>query len=175
MKFKYNIKFFETINHEENKTRVHKNSLKPQDFKESTKEYLNICCNEFGSDLQGKLKFSKSNFAISNKPPVILDESQGIAFYPTAARGNKNNKWIAYHQVLKISKGNYGEAILTFKDNTKLILEESYKSILIQHMKTSHLLYSLHTKKELLAIDQFFANNTQVQKYLFNEVYDDDE
>lgn len=107
-------------------------------------------CKFFGSSLKGRLEGTKDISKITHKPPVAIDPSSGMYFFPTASPANKSCSWIAHSHVEMINPIEHDRTQLVFKNGKKITLNVSYGSMMNQLHRTAQFRYSLDNRMKLL-------------------------
>ena len=117
-------------------------------IKKSMIEVLETSCNYFGSSFKGRLEGSKSMLGSIYKPPIIIEESSNIIFFPTMSPFLKNNIWVSLNNILKYeSKKN--KTIIYFKNNKRIEVNVPYLTISNQIMR-SNLLGTISKNRKIL-------------------------
>lgn len=106
-------------------------------------------CNYFGSSLQGRLEGTKSILGSIYKPPVLVEESKDIIFFPTMSPNLEKNSWISLNNIREIANEDY-KTIIYFDNGKKVELDIPYLSIENQVLRATRLssIYNKRKNKE---------------------------
>ena len=102
-------------------------------------------CRYFGSSLDGRRKGTEYMIGISYKPPIIVEESKELIFFPTSNL-RENSNWIG----LKYIKSYYREGenlFLKFQNDVKVQLNISYGILDNQVLRATRLESALRGRK----------------------------
>lgn len=108
----------------------------------SPKEIIENSCQYYGSSFSGRTKGTKAILAITHKPPIAVDPSNSIYFFPTHSPKQKNCAWIAHRYVEDYSKIDSSTIRATFSNHRSIELPISLNSFAHQLHRTAQ----LHTK-----------------------------
>lgn len=111
---------------------------------------IDHACKFFGSSLRGRLEGTKDISKITHKPPVAIDPSSGMYFFPTASPTNKSCSWIAHSHVELINPIDKTKTELVFKNGKRIVLNVSYGSMMNQLHRTAQFRYSLDNRIQLI-------------------------
>lgn len=95
-------------------------------------------CKFFGSSYEGRLNGTKSILGVSHKAPIIIEESNGIIFFPTTSPRLENCTWIALNNINDYYKADI-DTIIKFNCGKKIKLEVSYGIIDNQILRATRL------------------------------------
>ncbi len=129
-----------------NKTRVYEED-KNFIINQSTNEIMEESCAYFGSSLSGRRKGTEKLIGVTYKPPVVVEESKNIIFFPTSSPKRGNCTWLRLHMI-----DNYyykdGRLVVRFKNGDKILLNTSYGVIDNQILRSTRLESELRYRKE---------------------------
>lgn len=113
----------------------------------NSNQIMEDSCNYFGSSLDGRRKGTEALIGINYKPPVIVEESKEIIFFPTASSRSKMNHWISLNHIASYYKD--GEnMIIQFKNGQKVYLNISYGILDNQILRATRLESALRGRKK---------------------------
>lgn len=104
-------------------------------------------CKYFGSSLEGRILGSKNILGSIYKVPIIIEESQGIVFFPTAATDSSNVSWISYNNIRNIVKCDKKTKVI-FKNDDTILLDCPYFTIKNQIFRCNMLLSITNNRKK---------------------------
>lgn len=107
---------------------------------------IDEACRFFGSTLEGRLEGTRDISKITHKPPIAIDPSCGLYFFPTASPSSKDCSWIAHSHVAYIDPFDEDKTEIVFKGGKRLILDVSYGSMINQLNRTAQFRYSLEER-----------------------------
>ncbi len=107
---------------------------------------MEYSCEYFGSSLEGRKKGTLSMIGVNYKPPVIVEETKELIFFPTSSDRNKLNSWISLQHIARYYHDNRRMVIL-FKNGTKIKLNLSYGIIDNQILRSTKLESALRGRK----------------------------
>lgn len=85
-------------------------------------------CSYFGSSLDARHMMTKKLINVNYKPPIIIEESRSVIFFPTSSHRDWNCIWISLNAVKKYVKRT-DKTIITFKNDTFVDIPVSYNII----------------------------------------------
>lgn len=110
-------------------------------IQERCKVFLNKLCEHYGSSYEGRIQAACACLRIHQKVPILIRE--GIMLYPVIDAASKNNVWVNYCRVKKITAKQY-QTLLEFQDGTKLLSDSEYRSVKMQQNRCNNYLFVLH-------------------------------
>lgn len=114
----------------------------------SCMDVINDSCIYFGSSYQGRVLASKAMLKMAYKLPIIVDEHNGVIFFPTGSPRFSNCIWINLAMVASYEKcGNDSKVI--FKSGAVLDLQVSYYSLENQIFRAT-MLESVIRKRKMI-------------------------
>lgn len=113
---------------------------------ESSMKIIDNSCKYFGSSYEGRFEGTKRLTGISNKSPIIVEESKNIIFFPTASPRNYDCNWISLNKIDDYKKKGC-KSILKFVNNYHLELNMSYESLENQILRATRLDSILRKRK----------------------------
>src|SRR5699024_6331581 len=111
---------------------------------------IDHACKFFGSSLRGRLEGTKDISKITHKPPVAIDPSSGMYFFPTASPTNKSCSRIAHSHVELINPIDKNKTEVVFTNGNTIVLDVSYGSMMNQLHRTAQFRYSLDSRMKLI-------------------------
>jgi competence protein ComK len=94
-------------------------------------------CIFYGSDFEGRKKGTKGISGYTHKPPIVINSTNDIFFFPTASPTNKNCHWIALHYAYEYKKTPIANIQVIFPNNTFFEFPISKSSYEAQVHRTS--------------------------------------
>lgn len=105
-------------------------------------------CEYFGSSFDGRKEGTKRLTGITHKSPIIIEESQGIIFFPTKAPEHKECIWISLNKINKYYSNGKGQSIIEFSNGDELELNMSIGSLTNQILRATRLKFVLDKRIE---------------------------
>lgn len=106
-------------------------------------------CVYYGSSYAGRKKGTVDLIGVTHKSPIVIEDTNGIIFFPTCSPRLKDCSWISLNNL-----DNYGpydrESIIRFKNNLTLQLPVSNKIINNQVLRATRLESVLYHRKQNL-------------------------
>jgi len=113
----------------------------------SVNNIINDSCKYFGSSYKGRCEGSKSILNMNYKLPILVDDFNGLIFFPTSSPRFGQCIWISLKNISSYLKNeNYSKII--FYNDVELDIDISYYSLENQIFRAS-LLESLLRKRKL--------------------------
>lgn len=109
-------------------------------------EIMEHSCEYFGSSFEGRKEGTKKMLGISHKPPIIIEESRKIIFFPTTSPENYDCVWINLERIDKYYKVNSKKSAILFKNGDILEFELSYGSLSNQILRATRLKFVLEER-----------------------------
>lgn len=110
-------------------------------IQERCKVFLNKLCEHYGSSYEGRTQAISACLNIHQKVPVLIRE--GILLYPVIDAATKNNVWVNYCMIKKITAKHY-QTLFEFHDGSKLLSDSEYRSVRMQQNRCTNYLFVLH-------------------------------
>ena len=114
----------------------------------STLEIMEHSCEYFGSSLEGRKEGTKKLLGITHKPPIIVEESRSIIFFPTTSPDKADCMWINLEKIDKYYKIGPKESKILFKNGESIEFKISYGSLSNQILRATRLKYILEERTE---------------------------
>ena len=95
-------------------------------------------CEYFGSSYEGRHKGTKRLIGVTHKSPIIIEEQNGLIFFPTISPREDGCVWICLQEVKRYYKENY-KTVIEFHNGFKFVSDVSYGSIDNQVLRASRL------------------------------------
>ncbi len=111
-------------------------------------EIMEHSCEYFGSSFEGRKEGTKKLLGITHKPPIIVEESRKIIFFPTTSPDNKNCSWINLESIDKYYKVNSKKSAIIFKNGEIIEFDMSYGSLCNQILRATRLKFVLEERIE---------------------------
>ena len=112
----------------------------------SSNKIMEDSCKYFGSSLEGRQKGATSLTGITHKVPIIVEESNGLIFFPTNSPRLKDCCWISLNNIKDYYKnGRYCK--IKFNNNMEIKLNISYGICDNQFLRSTLLLAKLNERK----------------------------
>ncbi len=109
-------------------------------FQNETFNVIEHSCEYFGSTYDGRYKGTKSIAGITHKPPIIIEESNKLIFFPTTSPRSENCMWISLNNILSYERGeDKNTSKITFKSGVVLNIPISIGSLTNQIFRASRL------------------------------------
>lgn len=118
--------------------------------KKTPTKLIDEACRFFGSSLQGRMDGTRDISKITHKPPIAIDPSSGMYFFPTASPTSNHCSWIAHSHVDFIDQFGHDQTVIVFKNGKRIILDVSYGSMTNQLNRTAQFRYSLEERIKTL-------------------------
>ena len=112
---------------------------------------INDSCRYFGSSYLGRKEGTKSLININIKPPIIVEESRKLIFFPTASPKSNECIWISYNNLKSYKKIN-NITRLIFKNDKMFDVPVTYEIIDNQVTRSMKLEKELNNKKNILIL-----------------------
>ena len=109
-------------------------------------EIMEHSCEYFGSSFEGRKEGTKKLLGITHKPPVIIEESRQIIFFPTISPENSNCVWINLETIDKYYRVNPKKSAILFKNGDVIEFDISYGSLCNQILRATRLKYVLEER-----------------------------
>src|SRR5699024_1475720 len=101
-------------------------------------------CRYYGSSLKGRVEGTKEVSEICYKPPIAINPSNGMFFFPTSSPRLKTCSWIAHSHILTLHpKEDQRTTEIIFKNGRKVIVLVTNVSITNQLQRSAQLRYEL--------------------------------
>lgn len=114
------------------------------------KKVIDAACKYFGSSLKGRIEGTRDVSNITHKPPIAIDPTSGMYFFPTNSPLNTKCTWIAHSHLNSMRTIDVQQTEITFKNGKSIIVDVSYGSIMNQIQRTAQFRYALDNRIKLL-------------------------
>lgn len=109
-------------------------------------EIMDFSCQYFGSSYQGRQDGSRYMLGSKYKPPIVVEESKEMIFFPTISPLLKDCSWISLKSIK--SYENIDDKVkLILKNDQEIILNISYYSLENQILRATRLESILRQRK----------------------------
>jgi len=103
-------------------------------------------CSYFGSSYFGRHAGTKKMIGVTHKSPIIIEETQGIIFFPTTSPRLDTCEWINYKKLSSYFNKN-GKTFLTLSNGKNLEIDVSFGTFNNQVLRSSYLDSVLNQRK----------------------------
>ena len=134
----------------DNKTKIYENNNVIIVGK-SVKNLIEDNCKYYGSSYQGRKQGTSDLIGITHKSPIIIEDSNGIIFFPTCSPRLKNCSWISLNNI-ESYKQYQTDSIITFQNNLVLKVPVSSKIINNQILRATRLEAVYQKRKQKIDI-----------------------
>lgn len=120
-------------------------------------EIIEHSCEYFGSSFTGRKDGTRKMLGITHKPPIIIEESTKLIFFPTNSPESSNCIWINLERIDRYFKINAKKSEILFKNGNKVQFNVSFGSLTNQILRATRLKFVLdeRTKKKYQKKDNF--------------------
>lgn len=105
----------------------------------NTYKIMDDSCQYFGSTYEGRKGGSKNILGTGYKVPILVKEENYVILFPSESPSLSSCIWLSLHHIQEVKKAEDNHAIVYFKNNQKLDLLVSYRSIENQILRSSRL------------------------------------
>ena len=109
-------------------------------------EIMEHSCEYFGSSYEGRKNGTKKLLGVTNKSPIIVEESRKIIFFPTSSPDKIDCIWINLEKIENYYKIEKKMSAIKFKNGDILKLNISFGSLSNQILRASRLKYILEER-----------------------------
>lgn len=120
----------------------------------NTQKLIEENCAFYGSSFNGRKKGTIDLIGVTHKPPIIIEETNELVFFPTTSPRLKECSWISLDNVDKCIPY-HNESIIKFLNNLKIRVEISPKIINNQILRATRLESVHERRKKKMKIDKF--------------------
>lgn len=113
----------------------------------SVKKIMEQSCEYFGSSFEGRKKATEKLIGVSYKPPIIVEESNEIIFFPTSSLRDVNNCWISLGHIKDYKQKN-NTLQVNFKNGKSIKVFVSYVNIDRQILRATRLESTIRSRKK---------------------------
>lgn len=96
-------------------------------------------CKYFGSTYKGRKESSKAILGADYKVPIIIEDTNNLIVFPTAAPKSDDCVWISLKRVKRIEKYDIYSTRIIFDNDREIIVPCSYRSLENQLSRASRL------------------------------------
>ena len=108
-------------------------------IEESPYKIMEESCKYFGSTYKGRKESSKAILGADYKVPIIIEDTNNLIVFPTAAPKSDDCVWISLKRVKRIEKYDVYSTRIIFDTDRESIVPCSYRSIENQLSRASRL------------------------------------
>ncbi|TFJ93551.1 competence protein ComK [Lentibacillus salicampi] len=112
----------------------------------SPSKMIDRACKFFGSSLRGRQDGTRGICGITHKAPISIDPGSGMYFFPTTSPTNPKCSWIAHSHIDQVNQGPGRRTEIIFKNQTSILLDVSFGSMLNQVQRTAQYRYLLDNR-----------------------------
>lgn len=112
----------------------------------STKKLLDKSCRYYGSSLEGRIKGTIEMIGVRYKPPIIVEETRDLIFFPTGSTRAEESSWISLNNIINYYKSN-SKTIIEFKNYQEIKFSTSFGIIDNQILRATRLESALKGRK----------------------------
>ena len=94
-------------------------------------------CEYFGSSYEGRKEGTKQLIGITHKPPIAIDPTSSIFFFPTTSPVTAGCIWMANQHIVGTARMDAGTTMITFRNQQAFEIPVSCRSIENQIMRTA--------------------------------------
>ena len=108
-------------------------------IEESPYKIMEDSCKYFGSTYKGRKESSKAILGADYKVPIIIEDTNNLIVFPTAAPKSDDCVWISLKRVKRIEKYDVYSTRIIFDNDREIIVPCSYRSLENQLSRASRL------------------------------------
>ena len=108
-------------------------------IEESPYKIMEESCKYFGSTYKGRKESSKAILGADYKVPIIIEDTNNLIVFPTAAPKSDDCVWISLKRVKRIEKYDIYSTRIIFDNDREIIVPCSYRSLENQLSRASRL------------------------------------
>lgn len=110
---------------------------------DSPRKVMDDACKYFGSSLKGRIDGTRDVSNITHKPPIAIDPTSGIYFFPTASPTNAKCIWVSHSHYDYIKSIDAKHTEIYFTNGKSIIVQASYGSLMNQINRTAQFRFAL--------------------------------
>ena len=111
-------------------------------------EIIKYSCEYFGCSFKGRVDGTKYLTGLTHKPPIIVEESNEIIFFPLSSPRLNSCSWIRSKYINNYSRYNT-KSIVTTINGSKIVLDCSYEILNNQILRSSRLESIIRYRKNM--------------------------
>jgi len=104
-----------------------------------TTQIIDQSCRYYGSTLHGRKIGTKELIGITHKPPIAIDPSNAIYFFPTLSPNKPQCAWLSHAHISSFKKATHDKTIVTFINEQSITIDISFNSFSNQFYRTAQL------------------------------------
>ena len=124
----------------------------------STIKIIEESCEYYGSTYEGRKKGTSNLIGITHKPPIIIENSQCLIFFPTASPRIKDCSWISLNNLDTYAPFDQ-DSTIRFFNNLTIKLPISKRILDNQVLRATRVESVIKKKEKLLESDEIGLNN----------------
>ncbi|WP_226670027.1 competence protein ComK [Metabacillus litoralis] len=102
-------------------------------------ELISESCSYYGSSYMGRKDGTKDVMGVTHKPPIVIDPTNSLYFFPTTSSSRPQCAWLSHSYVKGYSEAEHDNTKVTFTNNKTVILNMSIGSFENQLFRTAQL------------------------------------
>ncbi|SEO70304.1 competence protein ComK [Amphibacillus marinus] len=87
---------------------------------------ISQACKMYGEEIISRFDGAKLLCDFSNKAPIAISSAHNIYFFPTESPSRINCSWFSHTHIRSITKADYNNSTLTFRDGKQRVVPFSY-------------------------------------------------
>lgn len=105
-------------------------------------------CEFFGSSYEGRREGTRTLTQITHKPPIVIDPTNDIYFFPTTSPARKQCIWLSNRHIVSSERHSNRKTIVKFRNTKKVKIPISLASFRNQLQRTTFLQVKLTERIE---------------------------
>lgn len=115
----------------------------------TTQKLIEENCIYYGSSYSGRKKGTVDLIGVTHKSPIVIEETNGIIFFPTSSPRLKTCGWIALNNVSDYKEDNK-DTIISFENDLQIKIPVSNKIINNQILRATRLESLMYRRKKII-------------------------
>ncbi|MBD8067611.1 competence protein ComK [Bacillus sp. PS06] len=111
-------------------------------------EIIDRSCKYFGSSFKGRKEGTRELMGITHKPPIIIEPSHHMFFFPTVSPTSSDCAWLSHSHIINHSAAGIGTTKVIFQNNKSIFLDISKGSFENQFYHTAQLRTIISSRME---------------------------
>ena len=112
----------------------------------NTQKLIEENCEYYGSSYSGRKKGTVDLIGVTHKSPIVIEETNGIIFFPTSSPRLKTCSWLALNNI-EYSREDDKNTIVAFDNDYKIKIPVSNKIINNQILRATRLESVMYRRK----------------------------
>lgn len=109
-------------------------------------EIIQHSCSFFGSSYRGRVAGTQTLTGITHKPPIAINPSNELFFFPTTAATHHECAWVSPNHVRKVDKAPHRHVTVLFSNCSSITLDISIGSFENQLHRTTKLIFAYSSR-----------------------------